>query len=193
MVIEHLIFFLFIMQVVHSLFFEGGPTPASFLFIFMQKIPTQSNRRGRWPLDHYHGPLVTLFLASKMRRPFMMLPLSRPWLQLQPHLCNNDLSAGPVEHVVIVKNLWGIGTSGWSSFRLRSWGWWSYIHSFLWIQPIMIYLKMNEVVNLGINLTWLKKLYTWTSCHRFWSHGSNSNMEVVCPSKFFRVIVPNQI
>ena len=142
--IEHLIFFLVIMQVVHwtafSLFLKvGQPRPLFCLFssfhaensLVVGRIPTQSKRRGRWALDHYHGPLVTLFLASKMRRPFMMLPLSRPWLQPQPHLCNNDLSAGPVEHVVIVKNLWGIGTSGWSSFRLRSWGGWSYIHFLL--------------------------------------------------------------
>ena len=47
-------------------FFKDGPTPASFsfIFVFSYKLSSQqeknsccqSRRRGRWPLDHHHGP-----------------------------------------------------------------------------------------------------------------------------------------
>ena len=57
------------LRAIHSLrFLIDGPTPASFSFIFVfsykfssqqdSNSDRQSKRRGRWPLDHHHGPIV---------------------------------------------------------------------------------------------------------------------------------------
>ena len=80
----------------HLRFFKDGPALASisFIFVFSYELSNHlelnsdcpSRRRGRWPLDHHHGPTISVVcFAGEFK---VKLPDGR--LQITSYLADDD-------------------------------------------------------------------------------------------------------